>query len=404
MQNQITKKVYLRKVLMSSGEFTEEAVIDLGTEQIFETAPQGMTLGLNEASLLTKDKTTDNAILSDLRIFDLTQEDFDNNIASKFTSQISTALSLVFMKYLAYKAKFTGQNLYKYISEKYFKKINFPSPIFNILNGGMHAGNKLDFCEFMIIPRGKDIGDNIKIASEIYLDLKKIIEKELGKKHTLVGREGGFAPEISDIELALTLIKQAIDVRNFSNCGIAIDVAANNFSEKNVSELGEGFEYKINGESFSSQEMIEYYQKLITKFPEITYLEDLFHEQDIETWKHAKNTLGDKIMIVGDDLTVTNIKYLEKFKDCINACILKINQVGTVTDMLEAYNFCEANNIKTIISQRSGETDSDAISHLSVGLGSSFIKAGAPARERIIKYNTLLRLWDISTIKHYGNK
>jgi enolase len=399
MKVETNKKIYLRNVLMSSGEFTEEAVIDLGKVQIFETAPQGMTLGLNEASILTKNKITDKTILDNPEIFSLSQEDFDRNIATKFTSQISTALSLVFLKFLAQKTEFRNSDLYKYISGKYKKNVDFPTPIFNILNGGLHAGNKLEFCKFMIIPRGKSIESNLKIASEIYLDLKKIIENKLGKQHTLVGREGGFAPDISDVESALALIKEAINLRHSGECGIAIDVAANNFSEKIISDSGKKFQYTINGRNYTSEELIEYYQKLITKFPEITYLEDLFHEQDINAWKQAKNLLGGKVLIVGDDLTVSNIKYLEEHKDCINACILKINQVGTVTGLIEAYNFCEANSIQTIISQRSGETDSDIISHLSVGLGSNFIKAGAPARERIIKYNTLLRLWDTSIIK-----
>ncbi|OHA46794.1 MAG: hypothetical protein A2541_01270 [Candidatus Taylorbacteria bacterium RIFOXYD2_FULL_36_9] len=392
MQN-INHKIYTRNVLMSTGEFTQEAVIENGQNKIYESAPQGLTLGQNEASLLAIDKGNDISFLNTKEILNLSQAEFDVLISSKLISQLTTSLSLAFLKYSSSSNGFTDDKLYEYIASSNKTNISFPYGIFNILNGGMHAGSRLEFCEFMIIPKASSINENIRIASEVYLDLRRILENDLGIEHTLVGREGGFAPNISDVEYAILLIKKAINVRNTNKCDIAIDIAANNLSRR-IGEDNSSFEYLIKGKGYSSQEFVVYLESLLKKFPEITYLEDPFHEEDIGAWKELKTKIGDRVLIVGDDLIVTNIKYLEKYKDSINACILKINQVGTFTDLIKAYHFCIKNNIKTIISQRSGETDSDIISHVAVGLGSNYIKAGAPARERIIKYNSLLRIYD----------
>lgn len=386
-------KFSFRDVLLSTGEYTKEAVIKFEKTEVYESASVGLTLGLREASLVTGGNKGDYSSLLNPDVFNLTQDVFDNTVASTFDSQISTALSMAFLRYLAVKENFGKDELYKFISQIYNKKSAFPNIIFNILNGGRHAGNELDFCEFMIIPKGLDTQDNIKIASEIYLDLRKVIETELGKEHALVGVEGGFSPNISDPEFAINLIIQAINKRNKGKCGIAIDMAANNFTETPQNRDG-SFEYKINGSIYSTDSLLTYYESLLSKFPEIIYLEDPFHENDIEGWRNLTSKFNKAIFIVADDLTVTNILYLEKYKGCFNSCVLKINQVGCVTEMMKAYDFCMVNNINTIISQRSRETDSDIVSHLAVGLGSNYIKAGAPARERIIKYNTLIRLWD----------
>lgn len=378
---------------MSSGEFTQEAVLKCGPINVYESAPQGLTLGQNEASFLTTNRGSDISFLNNQGVLNLSQGEFDALISANLFSQLTTALSLAFLRYLSIKKGFTDNNLYEYIANSSNTDISFPCGIFNILNGGKHTGGDLDFCEFMIIPKGLSIEENIKIASEVYLDLKNILEVDLGIEHTLVGREGGFAPNISNIEYAILLIKKAINVRNVDKCNIAIDIAANNFSER-IKNNQSNFQYLVDGKKYSSQEFLQYYQLLLEKFPEITYLEDPFHEEDVETWKELRRKVKNNVLITGDDLIVSNVKYLEMHKDCINACILKINQVGTFTDLMKAYSFCRENNIKTIISQRSGETDSDIISHIAVGVGSDFIKSGAPARERIIKYNSLLRMYD----------
>lgn len=204
-----------------------------------------------------------------------------------------------------------------------------------------------------------------------------------------LGREGGFSPSISNVEEAICLLGRAIHKRNKGKCFIAIDVAANNFTKKNNKKH---FEYIVNKKTHTTNTLIEYYSYLINKYPSIKYIEDPLHENDVKGWKTIFNKLGRKILIVADDLTVSKFSNLRKFKKCFNACVLKINQSGNLTELIKAYNYCVKNNIKTIISQRSGETDSNIITHIATGLGSHYLKAGAPARERIIKYNELLRI------------
>jgi len=358
----------------------------------YESCPVGSTIGYNEASIITIDRNKNISILDFDSILGLPQDQFDKIICADLNSQITTSLSLAHFKFLSAKEGVPDDYLYHFISNYYKKEKKFPIPIFNILNGGKHAGNNLPFCEFMIIPKGKNIKENIQIASEIYQDLRNIIDMKYGLQNVLVGREGGFAPDIDDVEHAIELIKHAIDIRNSGRCYIGIDAAANNFSEKHTSKENTKFNYFLNSKIITTEELLEFYSYLIEKFSEIYYLEDPFNEYDLGGWIKIRELFGNKIMITGDDLTVTNLEFIKKHKDLINSVILKVNQVGNLTDTIISFEFCESNNIKTIISQRSGETDSDFISHLAVGLGSDYIKAGAPARERIIKYNSLIRI------------
>lgn len=394
MGKSINKNVYLRDVLLSTGEFSKEVVIQDNEIEVFESCPVGTTLGNNEASIKTIDQNMNINQIDFGNILDLSQEKFDKIISANLNSQISTALSLAHFRYLSSIKGFSENNLFKFISKYYKTKRNFPIPIFNILNGGKHVGNSLAFCEFMIIPYGKNFKENIRIGSEIYQDLKNIIMMKHGSQNALVGIEGGIAPNISDVEYALGLISDAIKVRNSKKCFMAIDVAANSFSEKKLVNKFPTFNYYINNKKINTYELYNLYTKLIKKFPEIIYLEDPFNEEDQLGWGMILKRKSGKLMIVGDDLTVTNLELLKKYKKNINSCILKINQVGNLSETVNAFKFCKDNNIKTIISQRSGETDSDFISHLAVGLGSDYIKAGAPARERIVKYNSLIRIFD----------
>ncbi|MFW6025813.1 MAG: hypothetical protein ACOCRX_05665 [Candidatus Woesearchaeota archaeon] len=385
----MNSKIGVRDVLMSSGNFTKEVVIiTKDKKEIYESSPEGFTIGLKELKKSDINKEEINLLLSKLYTTELTQKEFDKNVASKFGVDISTALSLTHLRYLSHTKGFKNQKLFEFISRYYSKNKNISIPICNILNGGKHAGNGLDMCEFMIIPQGKDAEENIRIASEVYLDLQNLIKTRLGQGHCMVGREGGFAPNISDVKFAISLIQTGIDIRNKDKCGIALDVAANNFALKQNNK----YYYILNSHKYTTQELVEYYMNLIKEFPNIIYLEDPFHEEDISGWKKLNSLVNNKILIVADDLTTSNIKYLKKYLGCFNSCILKCNQIGNITDLVESFNFCLKNNIKTIISQRSGETDSSILTHLSIGLGADYIKAGAPARERIIKYNELLML------------
>lgn len=382
-------KLFIREILLSTGEFTKEAVIYSDGREYYDSAPSGSTIGLKE----TQSQKTNIKYLKYLNykkdLLSLNQVDFDKELNKKNDSQTSTAFSLAYLKFLAHKDGFTEKELFKYVSLIYKRNISSPKIICNILNGGKHGYNALAFCEFMIIPKGVNIRQNIKIISEVYSDLRYIIKKELGERSLILGREGGFSPSISNVEEAIALVDRAIQKHNSGLCFIAIDVAANNFVEKKSLR---NFTYNVNNKDYSTDELIKYYSYLIKKYPSIKYLEDPLHENDINGWKNLFMKFDKKILIVADDLTVSKLVYLKKYKKCFNACILKVNQSGNLTEFMKAYNYCVANNIKTIISQRSGETDSNIISHLAVGLGGDYIKAGAPVRERIIKYNELLRI------------
>lgn len=389
-------KFFTRQVLLSTGEFTTEAVIYVDGIEFYGTAPLGLTVGLKEKQLLHTgiNKNFFSKLNLNKNILGLSQEKFDNFVVGMCDSQTSTAFSLAYLKYKAHKDGFNEKRIFQFIAQKFNKKMHLPNIISNVLNGGRHAGNNLAFCEFMIIPRGKNVEQNIQIASEVYLDLKDIITDKMGSQHLYIGREGGFSPAISNVEAAISLLDRAICKRNKGRCNIAIDVAANSFAKLNK---GPKYNYIINKKVYTTNNLIQYYAFLLDKFPIITYLEDPFHENDIDGWKKIKDMFGNRILIVADDLTVSTVADLKKYHNDFNACILKVNQAGSISKFIDAYEFCFKNNIKTIISQRSGETDSNIISHLAVGLGSDYLKAGAPARERIVKYNELIRIYSHSS-------
>lgn len=383
---------FVRRILLSTGEFTYETVIRHLGHNYHDSAPIGLTTGLKETQ--SKEKFSLGIFVKKrlhraLNTF--SQKKFDAQLKLLKHSQVGTAFSMSFLKLLAQKNNFSEKELFKYISKEYAFDIKIPKIICNILNGGKHARNKLSFCEFMIIPTGNSARENVRIASEVYRDLESIIEEGLGVEHLYLGREGGYAPVISNINEALSLIEKAIKKRNDMKCHIAIDVAANNFT---VSSKNNNFQYKVDKKIYNTDQLVTYYCNLIESHPLIKYLEDPFHEQDIGGWKKLFKKISNTTLIVADDLTVSNIKNLQKdtYQKCFNACILKTNQSGSISTLIEAFNYCKNNKIKTIVSQRSGETDSNSIVHLAVGLGSEYLKAGAPARERIVKYNELIRL------------
>jgi len=283
--------------------------------------------------------------------------------------------------------------LWKYISTLLIYEINrIPKPCFNVINGGAHAGNELDFQEFMIVPQaptpnsGGGFSENLRIGTEIYHQLKGILSKKYGKLATNLGDEGGFAPPIKFPEEAIELILEAAKKLNYE-IKIILDVAASQFFKNG--------KYKMKIGVFTREGLMRYYEKLIKNYP-ILGLEDPFAEDDLEAWQIANGKLQmANLLIVGDDLTVTNPKRIKmaKEKETCNSIILKINQIGTVTEALEAAKLAKEFGWKTIVSHRSGETNDDFISDLAVGIGADFIKTGAPARgERIAKYNRLLKI------------
>ncbi len=281
--------------------------------------------------------------------------------------------------------------LYRYIAEFFFTEkkearnnLKLPFASFNILNGGLHAGNGLDIQEFMVIPQKKSFSENLKIASEIYHYLKSILEENFGKQAVNVGDEGGFAPPLSYSEEALALVNQAIKIH--SETKIGIDCAATQFYKDG--------KYDLEGNIFTPEGLIFFYKNLIEKYP-IVFLEDPFSEEDWENWKKITSELKNRITIIGDDLLTTNplrIKEAEKRKAC-NGVIIKPNQIGTISETLEAVKLAKSFGWKVIVSHRSGETCDDFIADLAVGVKADFIKSGAPARgERVAKYNRLLEI------------
>ncbi len=281
-----------------------------------------------------------------------------------------------------------GIPLYRYIGG--LNSNSIPVPFMNFINGGVHADNPLDIQEFMIIPFGfKKFRDALRAGSEIYQTLKKIL-KEKGLT-TSVGDEGGFAPQIESTEKALSLLMEAIEKTGYKpgeEIALALDVAATELwnDEKNT--------YHLEGKEMSIEEMIEFYKKLIENFP-IYSIEDPLAEEDWEGWKMLTQELGEKILIIGDDIFVTNPKRFEKgIKEKVaNSILIKLNQIGTLSETLETINIAKANGYNTVISHRSGETEDTFIADLAVGSNALFIKTGAVARgERTCKYNRLLEI------------
>ena len=275
--------------------------------------------------------------------------------------------------------------LYKFFGDE----ISLPRPMMNILNGGAHADNNLDFQEFMIIPNAKNFKETLRIGSEVFHTLKKVL-KENGF-NTGVGDEGGFAPNLNTNEEALDMLMEAIKEAGYTpgkDVNFALDVAASEFYEDGIYNL------KGANKKLTSNELVDYYQTLIDKYTIIS-IEDPVDEEDWEGFRKMTEKYGDKIQLVGDDLFVTNIKYLQKGIDnkAGNAILIKLNQIGTFTETLETINLAKENGYKTIISHRSGETEDVTIADLAVALNLGQIKTGSLSRsERTAKYNELLRI------------
>lgn len=263
-----------------------------------------------------------------------------------------------------------------------------PVPMFNIINGGEHANNSVDFQEFMIMPYGFDkFSEALRASVEIYQNLKKLLD-ELGHS-TAVGDEGGFAPNLEDNEAPIKLILQAIEKSGYkagSDIKLALDVASSEFYK-------DGF-YVMEGKEFSSDDMINYYEGLCEKYP-ICSIEDGLSEDDWDGWKKLTDRLGSKVQLVGDDLFVTNEKILKEgiTRGIGNAILIKPNQIGTVSQTMQAVRLAKRNGYKTVMSHRSGESEDSFIADFAVGLNTGQIKTGATSRsERNAKYNRLLEI------------
>ncbi len=301
---------------------------------------------------------------------------------SKFGANAILGISMAAMKASAINE---GKSLYRYIGDGDI----LPKPMMNIINGGAHADNKLDFQEYMIIPQRDTIKERLRVGAEVFHNLKKVLnEKGLA---TGVGDEGGFAPDLQSNSEGFELITEAIKRAGYEpgkDVCMGIDVAASEFYKDGMYNLvGEG-------RSLTTDELIDYFEELVNKYPIIS-IEDPVDENDWEGFRKITERIGDRIQLVGDDLFVTNKKCLQMGIDnhAGNAILLKVNQIGTITETLETIELARANGYATVISHRSGETEDTTIADLAVGLNLGQIKTGSMSRtDRICKYNQLLRI------------
>lgn len=304
---------------------------------------------------------------------------------SKLGANAILGVSMAALKASAINA---GKELYEYIGDGKL----LPKPMINIINGGAHADNKLDFQEFMIIPQQDTIHERVRVGAEVFHSLKKVLNEK--GYATGVGDEGGFAPDLQSNTEGFELIVEAIKRAGYEpgkDVCLGIDVAASEFYDADLKKYR--FHWST-GEEFTTDELIDYYEKLVDTYPIIS-IEDPVDENDWEGFRRVTERLGNRIQIVGDDLFVTNKKFLQKGIDMKagNAILLKVNQIGTITETLETIELARANGYTTVLSHRSGETEDTTIADLSVGLALGQIKTGSMSRtDRICKYNQLMRI------------
>jgi enolase len=300
------------------------------------------------------------------------------------------AVSLAVAKAAALEANLP---LYRYIGGTNAKIL--PIPMMNILNGGAHADNKIDFQEFMVMPVGaSSFSEALRWGVEIFHTLKTVLKKK--GYSTNVGDEGGFAPNIQSNEEAIETVLAAIEKAGYSTSQVAIAIDAANSELWNAKEKKYIF-HKSDGRKMSSEQLVDYWKNWVKKYPVIS-IEDGMAEDDWKGWKLLTDTLGDKVQLVGDDLFVTNVKRLQKGVEehIANALLVKVNQIGTLTETINAVSLAQHNGYNTIMSHRSGETEDTTIADLAVALNCGQIKTGSASRtDRIAKYNQLLRIEEI---------
>ena len=396
MENSKVKSIKAREILNSRCEFTLEAEVITEKGVFIASVPAGASKGRYEAKAIESSKAVENIekiIAPELIGQNSTEQEKIDEILIKLdnTKDKSNlgANAILAVSMACCRAGASSRNLSLFQHIKGTKNWSMPIPCFNILNGGAHAGNDLSIQEFMIVPQEKTFKENLKIGVRIYQILKQILSEKFGKPSTNLGDEGGFAPDIKKTEQALGLIMQASELAGYSEkIKIGLDCAATQFYKND--------NYDLEGEK-NRKELLEFYKDMANKYP-ILFLEDPFAEDDIQGFAEIMK-IGKPIEnIIADDLTVTNSEKIKIAKDkkLCNGIILKPNQIGTVTEAIEAGELAKKFGWKIIVSHRSGDTCDNFIADLAVGISADFIKSGAPARgERIAKYNRLLRIEEI---------
>ncbi|HQM18944.1 MAG TPA: phosphopyruvate hydratase [Candidatus Paceibacterota bacterium] len=407
------KSVSARQILDSRGKPTIEVSLSSSNFKEVASVPSGASTGIHEALELRDNDPKYYAGLGVNQAVSNVQKEiaekiidkeFDQKTLDQFLIDLdgtpnksklgANAILGVSMAFAKVSAKEEGLELYEYLAKlAENKNYKFPVPMLNIINGGQHADSGLDIQEFMLGPVGFDsFKEKIRVGAEVIYALRKILKD---KGYTVsVGDEGGFAPKLETNEEALELMVMAIEKAGYTRdqVKIGMDAAASSFYENGKYKL------KINGElkSLSSEEMVAWYKDLTEKYPIIS-IEDGLAEDDWEGFNLLTKTLGSKITIVGDDLLVTNIKRIKTAieKEAVNSVLIKLNQIGTVTETIEAITLAQKQGWSPFVSHRSGETTDTFIADLSVGLACPFIKSGSLVRgERVCKYNRIMEIED----------
>lgn len=401
--------VKAREILDSRGNPTVEVDVFLACGAMGRAAvPSGASTGKREALELRNTrakryggkgvvkavKNVNDAIADEIRGMDASDQTAIDDAMLKLDGTANksklgaNAILGVSMAVARAAAKAYGLPLYRYLGGINARAL--PIPMMNVVNGGAHAANTLDIQEFMIVPFGaKSLSEAVRMGAETFHALKKILKKK--GLSTAVGDEGGFAPDLSTNEEAIGYIMDAIKAAGYRSgidMGIALDVAASEFYEKGKYHL------KSENKKLSAVQMIDYYEKLVEKYP-ILSIEDGLAEQDWKNWEIMTERLGDLIQIVGDDIFVTNPKIFAKgIEEGIgNSILIKLNQIGTVTETLDTIEMAKQAGYTTVVSHRSGETEDTFISDLAVAINSGQIKTGSLSRsDRIAKYNQLIRI------------
>jgi len=412
------KSIHAREVLDSRGNPTVE--VDLKTENgLFRAmVPSGASAGSHEAlelrdggkryggkGVLKAVSNVNNIIAKKIVGLDCTmQEDIDNIMIELDGTENkeklgANAILPVSMAVCKAGAAVLGMDLYEYIAKLFgSKKIILPVPMCNIINGGKHAGQENSIQEHMIMPvNANSFSEAIRSVSETYHTLQKLLKAKYGVGATLIADEGGFAPvQIHNVEERFDLMLKAAGEAGYDDMKIAIDPAASEFFKDGS--------YIIGDKKMSGGELVDFYAGLVSSYP-IVSIEDGHAEDDWESWQEMTKKLGNKIQIVGDDIFVTNTKRIKKGIElnAANSVLIKVNQIGTVTETLNAIRMAFDNKWTAVVSHRSGETEDSFIADLVVGTGARQIKTGAPARsDRNAKYNQLLRIEEV--VKKYAGK
>ena len=405
-------KVYGREILDSRGNPTVEVDVYTAAGAVGRAAvPSGASTGVHEAVELRdeqKDRYMGKGVLKAVQNVNSTlaeavegmevsdQAELDARMIEVDGTENKGAMganALLGISLAAAKAaaQETGQDLFRYVGG--CNATVLPVPMMNILNGGSHADNRVDFQEFMIMPVGAPtFREAVRMGSEVFHNLKKVL-KDRGYS-TNVGDEGGFAPDLKDDEDTIEHILQAIKNAGYEpgkDFVLAMDAASSEWK----SEKGKGFYHQPkSGKDFTSDELIAHWESLVEKYP-IYSIEDGLDEEDWEGWQKMTAKLGDKVQLVGDDLFVTNVSRIRKGIELgvANSVLIKLNQIGTLTETLDAIQMANRAGYTAVVSHRSGETEDTTIADLVVGLNAGQIKTGAPSRtDRVAKYNQLLRI------------